>query len=134
MISNQDVLRSHNTKRPSNRVKRNRRALAIGASVIALGSVSHKAVGNVIDHSLTGSHELPALDTDFQVRGPQDTPDNIADHSGVQGSQDREDFDKAILDEAHQQGEDELKQGMQIKVPHAYVEYVQNQKNEANQR
>ncbi len=128
---------------PSPEIQMHRKSAALLMGAIALLGVSeHKLITNgasslintanrVLNHSVTGSNgDLPALDTNFKIRGPIDTPDNIADHSGVQGSQDRKKFTDEILAEAHQQGEPGLTQGMDIEVPEQYVQYANNQSNQ----
>jgi len=74
--------------------------------------------------------KLPALNAPFIVRGPEDTPDNIAVHSGIQGSENRKDFETEIINEAKAQGHDQLQQGMSIDVPEAYVTYANKQNNQ----
>ena len=140
------------SKLPSPAVLRQRRkaAAGLGVALAFLGVNGAKPIGNAAKRAATPIvrvvHDnvseanrnseiakLPALDTPFQVRGPQDTPDNIAEHSGVTGSENRHIFDQKILYQARAQGFDELKRDMVISVPTAYVEYVENQANQVNE-
>ncbi|HLC91990.1 MAG TPA: hypothetical protein VJC09_02975 [Candidatus Saccharimonadales bacterium] len=130
--------------------QRGRATKALGMSVLlALGANAKPAVGSavqagnwigepiahVIDRANSGGEtpELPALDTPYVVQ-PGDTPDHIAAVSGVQGSQNRRDFDNMIMEQAHAQGHDELQRNMVISVPSVYVDYVENQSNQPDQQ
>lgn len=120
------VMLEHKLPQTEQAKSRRKAATLLLAATVSLGAANHKAVTNTLSSAVntSGSGETPALDTPFKIRGPQDTPDNIAVHSGVEGSQKRMDFENSIK---QQLGENGPQPKEIIMVPHKYVEYVNQQ-------
>lgn len=115
-------------RRHSPEVYRNRRIAVAVAAAAGLLMVPKAVEMASRTHEALTQPELPELTTDYIVQ-PGDTPDNIASLSGVQGSDNRDEFNDLILDQARAQGYEELQQGMRIRVPEQYAQALQEQQS-----